>query len=101
MGTAHFYVEKIGQPISNESGETGKKLLLGAFALVYVVNGYVRVTLDENHLHRRTEFLSAGETLYIERDEEASPTSIVIQAADSKGSVGSHELGRYIDNFIF
>ncbi|KAG2223013.1 hypothetical protein INT45_012312 [Circinella minor] len=89
LGTAHFYVEKIGQPISNESGETGKKLLLGAFALVYIVNGYVRVTLDENHLHRRTEFLSAGETLYIERDEEASPTNarvITMEISESKKS---------------
>ncbi|KAI9258970.1 hypothetical protein BDA99DRAFT_538888 [Phascolomyces articulosus] len=92
LGTAQFYVEKIGQPISNESGETGQKLLLGSFALVYVVDGFVRITLDKNHLDGQSELLLPGETLYIERDEEASPTSIVIQAADSTGSVGGHEL---------
>ncbi|KAI9498660.1 hypothetical protein BDB00DRAFT_798987 [Zychaea mexicana] len=92
LGTAQFYVEKIGQPISNESGETGKKLLLGSFALVYVVDGFVRITLDENHMHGHSVLLSPDETLYIERDEEASPTSIFIQAADATGAVGGHDL---------
>ncbi|ORY96739.1 hypothetical protein BCR43DRAFT_439824 [Syncephalastrum racemosum] len=86
VGKAQFHVEKIGQPISNESGETGKKLLLGSFALVYVVEGYAKITLDESHMNLQRTVI-AGQTLYIERDEEASPTSILIQACDPSGKV--------------
>lgn len=91
LGNAQFHVDKIGQPVSNESGETGKKLLLGSFALVYVVDGYVRITLDENHGQGEAKFLSQGQTLYIERDEEASPTSMVVQASDESGAVGNND----------
>ena len=93
LGTAQFYVDTIGEPVPNEGGEIGKKLLLGSFALVYVVHGYVRITIDENHSQRRKETLAPGQTLYVERDEEASPTSMVIQAADATGAVGGHEMG--------
>ncbi|KAG0187008.1 hypothetical protein DFQ28_007015 [Apophysomyces sp. BC1034] len=91
LGTAQFYVDKIGQPVSNESGETGKKLILGSFALVYVVEGHVRIGLDENHLNGNSQVISAGETLYVERDEDASPTSMVMQASDAAGNVGNHD----------
>lgn len=92
LGEAQFHVDKIGQPVSNESGETGKKLLLGSFALVYIVEGYVRITLDENHGQGDAQFLSQGQTLYIERDEEASPTSMFVQASDEFGTVGSNDV---------
>ncbi|KAI8391234.1 uncharacterized protein BYT42DRAFT_556125 [Radiomyces spectabilis] len=92
LGTAQFNVDKIGQPVSNESGETGKKMILGSFALVYVIEGHVRVGLDENHLNGHSLVLSAGQTLYVERDEDASPTSLVMQACDESGTVSNSDL---------
>lgn len=99
LGTAQFHIDKIGQPVSNESGETGKKLLLGAFVLVYVVEGYVRIALDENHVDGNVHLLSPGQTLYIERDEEASPSSMAIQASDDKGAVGRDDVGQLLAPF--
>jgi hypothetical protein len=94
LGNAQFSIDKIGQPVSNESGETGRKLILGAFALVYVVEGHVRIGLDENSPQGYNGILSAGQTLYVERDEDASPTSMVIQASDAQGSVGNRDQGK-------
>lgn len=94
LGTAQFSVDKIGQPVSNESGETGRKLILGAFALVYVVEGHVRIGLDENSPQGYQGTLSAGQTLYVERDEEASPTSMVIQASDAAGATNNRDQGK-------
>ncbi|KAF1803104.1 hypothetical protein V8B55DRAFT_1502475 [Mucor lusitanicus] len=91
LGTAQFSIDKIGQPVSNESGETGRKLILGAFALVYVVDGHVRIGLDENSPQGHSNVLSAGQTLYVERDEDASPTSMIIQASDASGSFGRRD----------
>ncbi|CEP07693.1 hypothetical protein [Parasitella parasitica] len=91
LGTAQFSVDKIGQPVSNESGETGRKLILGAFALVYVLDGHVRIGLDENSPQRQSRFLSAGQALYVERDADASPTSMIIQASDANDNVGSRD----------
>ncbi|KAI9287749.1 hypothetical protein BC943DRAFT_318756 [Umbelopsis sp. AD052] len=92
LGKAQFHVEKIGQPVSTENGETGRKMILGSFALVYVVDGHVRIGIDENHAQGHARVLSKGHTLYIERDEEASPTNLMIQASDEKGGVGNHDL---------
>ncbi|KAI8346764.1 hypothetical protein BD560DRAFT_411234 [Blakeslea trispora] len=91
LGTAQFSIDKIGQPISNESGETGRKLILSAFALVYVVEGHVRIGLDENSSQGYHGVLSAGQTLYVERDEDASPTSMIIQASDASGGIGNRD----------
>ncbi|KAI8063694.1 uncharacterized protein B0P05DRAFT_555340 [Gilbertella persicaria] len=91
LGTAQFSIDKIGQPISNENGETGRKLILSAFALVYVVEGHVCIGLDENSPQGYHGVLSAGQTLYVERDEDASPTSMVIQASDASGGVGNRD----------
>ncbi|CAO3637215.1 unnamed protein product [Mucor hiemalis] len=88
LGTAQFSVDKI----SNETGESGRKLILGAFALVYVVEGNVRIDLDENSPQGFNGVLNPGQTLYVERDEDASPTSMVIQASDSSGGVGNRDL---------
>ena len=96
LGKAQFHVEKIGQPVSTENGETGRKMILGSFALVYVVDGHVRIGIDENHAQGHARVLSKGHTLYIERDEEASPTNLMIQASDEKGGVGNHDLGKLI-----
>ena len=90
LGTAQFSVDKV----SNESGETGRKLILGAFALVYVVEGNVRIGIDENSPQGFTGILAPGQTLYVERDEDASPTSMVIQASDASGAVGDRDLGK-------
>lgn len=90
LGTAQFSVDKV----SNESSESGRKLILGAFALVYVVEGNVRIGLDENSPQGFSGVLSSGQTLYVERDEDASPTSMVIQASDATGSVGNRDLGK-------
>ncbi|CEI98949.1 hypothetical protein RMCBS344292_13044 [Rhizopus microsporus] len=92
LGTARFSIDKIGQPISNENGETGRKLILGAFALVYVVEGNVRISLDENSPQGYQGVLKAGQTLCVERDEDASPTSMVIQSSDSTGNVSHRDL---------
>ncbi|KAI9321442.1 hypothetical protein BX666DRAFT_1902139 [Dichotomocladium elegans] len=88
LGSAQFNVDKIGEPVANESGETGKKLILGSFALVYVVEGNVCIEVDERHMEESIYKLSAGQTLLVERDEDASPTSIVVQASDASGVVG-------------
>lgn len=66
---------------------------MGAFALVYVVEGHVRIGLDENSPQGHSNVLSAGQTLYVERDEDASPTSMIIQASDVNGSIGSRDQG--------
>ncbi|KAI7869211.1 hypothetical protein BDF14DRAFT_1785992 [Spinellus fusiger] len=92
LGVAQFYVDKIGQPVSNESGETGKRLILGSFCLVYVVEGHVRITVDEGQLDSHVHSVSAGQTFYIEHDEEASPSSMMVQASDKAGNVNSPEL---------
>ncbi|KAL0083959.1 hypothetical protein F4703DRAFT_1857809 [Phycomyces blakesleeanus] len=92
LGTAQFDVDKIGQPVSNESGETGKKLILGSFALVYVVEGYVRISVDEDQSSDHIHVLSPGQTLYVEHDEESTPVSMTIKASDMAGNVNHHEL---------
>ncbi|CDS06151.1 hypothetical protein LRAMOSA08679 [Lichtheimia ramosa] len=92
QGTAQFNIEKIGQPVSNESGESGKNMLLGTFALLYVVEGNVRIELDENHLNGCVYTLNEGQTLFLERDEEASPTSIIVKPCDKSGTVGHPDL---------
>ncbi|KAI9300819.1 hypothetical protein BJ944DRAFT_170186 [Cunninghamella echinulata] len=92
LGKAQFYVEKIGQPVSNESGETGKRLILGVFCLVYVVDGNVRINLNDSVNDPTREIVLAGQTLCIERDEDSSPTSMMIQAADEHGNVGNDDL---------
>ncbi|KAI8091578.1 hypothetical protein BDF21DRAFT_436522 [Thamnidium elegans] len=88
LGTAQFSVDKV----SNESNETGRKLILSAFYLVYVVDGNVRIGVDENSPQGYNGVLTAGQTLYIERDEDASPTSMLIQASDITGAVGNRDL---------
>lgn len=88
LGTAQFSVDKI----TNETGESGRKLILGVFALVYVVEGNVRIDLDENSPQGFNGVLNPGQTLYVERDEDASPTSMVIQASDASGSVGNRDV---------
>ncbi|CAO3587866.1 unnamed protein product [Absidia cylindrospora] len=90
LGKAQFYVEKIGQPVSNESGETGKRLILGVFCLVYVVEGHVRISIDDSTHHSRVP-MTTGQTLCIERDEDASPTNMLIQATDEHGVVGNDD----------
>ncbi|KAI8073935.1 hypothetical protein BC940DRAFT_324604 [Gongronella butleri] len=56
--------------------------LLGAFYLIYVVEGEIQVQLDE-HMHTTSptdnviptrQLMQAGETLLVERDEESSPS---------------------------
>ncbi|KAI8967165.1 hypothetical protein BDF20DRAFT_902111 [Mycotypha africana] len=88
LGTAQFSVDKIGQ---NENGEIGRKLLLGSFAIVYVIEGHVKIGLDENGSQGRHDTLSAGQTLYVERDEDASPTSMIIKASDEQGNIHHHD----------
>ncbi|KAI8049337.1 hypothetical protein BDF21DRAFT_433175 [Thamnidium elegans] len=81
-GNAQVRVEKIGAFETDLQGDvdSGKNMLFGAFALVYVVEGYISVLLDENHAHEQKHVLKAGETLFVERDEDASPTSILMKA---------------------
>ncbi|CAO3587338.1 unnamed protein product [Absidia cylindrospora] len=93
IGSARINVDKLGSGIMDDESEDfyyGKKRLLGAFCLVYVVEGYVQVYLDEHHHQdeRSPQFLGHGQTLLIERDEESSPTTMIIRPSDSKGIVG-------------
>lgn len=88
LGVAQFHIDKV----SNESG----KLILGAFALVYVVEGNVRISLDENNPQGYNGVLTTGQTLYVERDEDASPTSMLIQASDQAGAVGKRDIGNVV-----
>lgn len=86
-GNAQVRVEKIGSFETDLQGDvdSGKNMLFGAFALVYVVEGQVNVLLDENHAHEQLHHLKAGETLFMERDEDASPTSILMNATNEHG----------------
>ncbi|KAI8882787.1 hypothetical protein K501DRAFT_250888 [Backusella circina FSU 941] len=90
LGTAQFSVDKIG--VSSDA-ESSRKLILSAFALVFVIEGNVRIALDENNSAQNyNEVLSKGQTLYVERDEDASPTTMVIQASDAEGGVNKRDL---------
>ncbi|OBZ82949.1 N-alpha-acetyl-L-2,4-diaminobutyric acid deacetylase [Choanephora cucurbitarum] len=86
LGKAQIRIEKIGAYETDLQGDvdSGKNMLFGAFAIVYVVEGVVSVKLDENHAHRQNFELVSGQTLYIERDEDASPTSILLNAIDQE-----------------
>ncbi|KAF7728517.1 hypothetical protein EC973_005921 [Apophysomyces ossiformis] len=92
LGFARFLVEKLGSSNIDEGGNQSKIMLLGAFALVYMIDGYCNVRLDENYSRKHQEFLKPGQTLYLERDEEASPTDMVLQAVDANGETGSQDL---------
>lgn len=50
------------------------------------------MSLDENATVR---VLSKGQTLLIERDEDASPTSLFMLAADEAGNMNVHGHGGY------
>jgi hypothetical protein len=105
LGNSQVRVEKIGSFESDLQGDvdSGKNMLFGAFALVYVVEGYISVLLDENHAHEQKYFLKAGETLFVERDEDASPTSILMNATNQDGRASTSGIGKYciIDTFIY
>ncbi|KAL1922132.1 uncharacterized protein VTP21DRAFT_10774 [Calcarisporiella thermophila] len=83
-GKVKFLVEKAGESSAVENGNGSKKLLLGRFTLVYSVEGKVRVSLEENETIR---LVGPGQTMVIEREEDSSPTSMVILPADEKGNV--------------
>ncbi|CEP19722.1 hypothetical protein [Parasitella parasitica] len=86
-GKAQVRIEKIGSFETDLQGDvdSGKNMLFGAFALVYVVEGFISVILDENHAHSQKFELKKGETLFVERDEDASPTSILLNATNQVG----------------
>ncbi|KAL0081625.1 hypothetical protein F4703DRAFT_1868243 [Phycomyces blakesleeanus] len=89
FGTAQSKVITIGA--SATEAEDNKILMVGAFALVYVVKGSCCISLDEHRSHARTNALKQGQCLYIERDQEAGPSQMDIRvgsfASDStKGS---------------
>ncbi|ORE10015.1 hypothetical protein BCV72DRAFT_200536 [Rhizopus microsporus var. microsporus] len=83
-GKAQIRIEKIGSYETDLQGDvdSGKNMLFGAFVLVYVVDGYVNALLDKNHAHGQSFDMKAGESLMIERDEDASPTSILLNATN-------------------
>ncbi|KAK4514544.1 uncharacterized protein ATC70_002142 [Mucor velutinosus] len=87
LGKAQVRVEKIGSFETDLQGDvdSGKNMLFGAFALVYVVEGFISVILDENHELNQKFELKKGETLFVERDEDASPTSILLNATNQAG----------------
>ncbi|KAI9269413.1 hypothetical protein BY458DRAFT_533758 [Sporodiniella umbellata] len=89
-GKVQIRIENIGSYGSDNQGDidSGKNMLFGAFALVYVVDGFVDIVLDENHAHGQSFHLTAGETLMMERDEDASPTSLLLNATNEAGQVG-------------
>ncbi|RCI07208.1 hypothetical protein CU098_013649 [Rhizopus stolonifer] len=89
-GKVQTRIEKIGSYESDLQGDvdSGKNMLFGAFVLVYAVDGFVNILLDENHAHGQSFDLKAGETLMMERDEDASPTSILLNATNEAGQSG-------------
>ncbi|ORE19042.1 hypothetical protein BCV71DRAFT_178436 [Rhizopus microsporus] len=89
-GKAQIRIEKIGSYETDLQGDvdSGKNMLFGAFVLVYVVDGYVNALLDENHAHGQSFYMKAGEALMIERDEDASPTSILLNATNEYFQAG-------------
>ncbi|ORX44087.1 hypothetical protein DM01DRAFT_1364796 [Hesseltinella vesiculosa] len=83
IGSADISVEKLGK---------SEKRLLGAFYLIYVVDGDIQVQLDE-HLHTTSpcpnviptrQAMRAGDTLLIERDEESSPSFMRIRTVSDQ-----------------
>lgn len=97
-GKAQVRVEKIGSFETDLQGDvdSGKNMLFGAFALVYVVEGQLKVLLDENHAHEQVHHLKAGETLFMERDEDASPTSILMNATNEHGRSSVAGVGKCV-----
>lgn len=102
-GNAQVRVEKIGSFETDLQGDvdSGKNMLFGAFALVYVVEGQLDVLLDENHAHEQLHHLNAGETLFMERDEDASPTSILMNATNEQGRTSVAGVGKVLHNYIY
>ncbi|KAI8086709.1 uncharacterized protein BX664DRAFT_336579 [Halteromyces radiatus] len=98
IGSARINVDKLGSNNMDDEDtgdDYGKKRLLGAFCLVYVVEGYVQVYLDGDRYHENAiggphlpQFLEQGQTVLIERDEESSPTTMILRPADNNGIVG-------------
>ena len=95
LGKSQVRIEKIGSFETDLQGDvdSGKNMIFGAFALVYVVEGFVSVILDENHAQNQKFELKAGETLFVERDEDASPTSILLNATNEVGQSGFSGIG--------
>lgn len=95
LGKAQVRIEKIGSFETDLQGDvdSGKNMLFGAFALVYVVEGFISVILDENYTHNQKFELKKGETLLVERDEEASPTSILLNATNQVGQSAYNGVG--------
>lgn len=95
-GKVQTRIEKIGSYESDLQGDvdSGKNMLFGAFVLVYAVDGFVNILLDENHAHGQSFDLKAGETLMMERDEDASPTSILLNATNEAGQSGQSGIGK-------
>ncbi|KAI8343670.1 hypothetical protein BC941DRAFT_465833 [Chlamydoabsidia padenii] len=96
IGSSRIDVDKLGSNAMEDEEDGlycyGKKRLLGTFCLIYVVEGYVQIYLDEKHRHDygtpSSQFLERGQTLLIERDEESSPSIMTVRPSDSKGVVG-------------
>ena len=97
LGKSQVRIEKIGSFETDLQGDvdSGKNMIFGAFALVYVVEGFVSVILDENHAQNQKFELKAGETLFVERDEDASPTSILLNATNEVGQSGFSGIGMF------
>jgi hypothetical protein len=91
-GKARMKIEKIESFETDSKGDVdaGKNMLFGAFVLVYVVDGYISVLLDENHANETKFDLKKGETLFIERDEDSSPTNILMNATNQAGKSAVH-----------
>jgi hypothetical protein len=96
LGNAQVHVEKMGAFETDLQGDvdSGKNMIFGAFSLIYVVEGYISVLLDENNTHEQHYFLNVGETLFIERDEDASPTSILMKATTETHHGSLHGIGK-------
>jgi hypothetical protein len=95
VGKSQIRIEKIGSFETDLQGDvdSGKNMLFGAFTLVYVVEGFISAILDENHPQSQKFELKAGETLFVERDEDASPTSILLNATNEIGQYGFSGIG--------
>lgn len=107
IGSSRIDVDKLGSSAMEDEEDGlycyGKKRLLGAFCLIYIVEGYVQIYLDEKHAHDygnvSPQLLECGQTLLVERDEEASPSIMVVRPCDSKGIVGIQGIGKFAAGF--
>ncbi|KAI8997349.1 hypothetical protein BDB01DRAFT_846011 [Pilobolus umbonatus] len=91
-GNVQIRVEKVGEfeGHTQVDVDSGKNIIFGAFFLIYAVEGHVKIILDENRCDEREYIIQSGQTLMIERDEDATPTNLSMSACRSEEDTSPH-----------